>query len=449
MKRLLSILSACGWALALGGQTWAVETNSAVPITSELVNRLLGEVRTNNPSLRSADATLRAARLNASAVRIWDDPMVGFGGSIYSSRSFNPSEEGNLAYSVEQRLPLWGKPRLAKAVAEADVGEKLAQADSRLRELRRDLIAALTDAALAERLLELAEQDLSWLELISHSVEQRYRNGSAALADTLQVQNELAQRGNMLRADRQHLAHYHLALNRLLNRPVGASWPALRMPSVAPSVPYSAKLIALALAEEPRLKVQDWQIRQAAATAEATRKNRLPDFSLGAEGRQFSDDGGFRSGMFTLRMSFPWFNRDKYRQDYQRDLARKQAAEFQREDLVQSVREEIHHVTVEIDNAHREILLYTGEIGVRADQALSSRVADWETGRGMLREVLEARRMLLEANTMAARAQAEQTRMMADLLLFTGLDSFEALVPLSQEAPLFSHDDEHAEHAHE
>jgi hypothetical protein len=183
------------------------------------------------------------------------------------------------------------------------------------------------DAALAERLLVIAEQDLVWLEATAKAVENRYRNGTAALADTLQIQNEVSQRANALRSDRLHLAHYHLALNRLLGRPASNSWPVFELPPVTPSVPYSAKLLSLTFAREPRLRVQDWQVRQAAATAEATHKMRLPDVSLGVEGRQFSDDGGFRSGMMTLRVSFPWFNRTKYQKDYERDLAKKQAAE--------------------------------------------------------------------------------------------------------------------------
>ena len=449
MKLLLSILSLLAVAGVVAQPQSADSNDGSLPISSELISRLLAEVRTNNPSLKAADSMTRAARLNVETVRIWDDPSVTFGGSLYSSRGMNPAEEGNLVYAVEQRLPLWGRPRVAKAVAAAELGGKEAEADYRLRVLRRDLTGTLVDAALAERLLAISEQDLVWLDATAKAVEVRYRNGTAALADTLQIQNEVSQRANSLRSDRLHLAHYHLALNRLLGRPASNTWPVFQLPPVAASVPYSAKLLNLAFSSEPRLKVQDWQVLQAAAVAEATRKTRLPDVSLGVEGRQFSDDGGFRSGMMTVRLTFPWFNRNKYQKEYERDLARKQAAEQLREDVVQSVREEIHHLTVDVDNSRREALLYAEEIAVRSEQALSSRLVEWETGKGMLRDVFESRRMALDAQTMAARASAEQRHMLADLLLATGLESFEALAPLSQEPALFSHDDEHAEHAHQ
>src|SRR6266516_3104893 len=76
----------------------SVETTNAIVISTAYINRLVGEARTNNPSLKAADARVRSATLNAGAVRTWEDPMAMFGGSVYSSRGFNPSEDGNLAY---------------------------------------------------------------------------------------------------------------------------------------------------------------------------------------------------------------------------------------------------------------------------------------------------------------------------------------------------------------
>ena len=79
--------------------------------------------------------------------------------------------------------------------------------------------------------------------------------------------------------------------------------------------------------------------------------------SLGVEGRQYSGDGEFRSGMFTLRFSLPWANRDKYRKDYERDKERQKSAEQEREDQVLMVREELHHLAVGIEAMRRESLV--------------------------------------------------------------------------------------------
>jgi len=59
-----------------------------------------------------------------------------------------------------------------------------------------------------------------------------------------------------------------------------------------------------------------------------------------------------------------------------------------------------------------------------------------------LRDVLDARRMSLESELMSARATAEEADMLAELLLWTGLESVESLAPLANEPSLLpDHDD--------
>lgn len=311
-----------------------VTATNVVVITTGYIDRLVAEARTNNPSLKAADSRVRSATLNAEAVRTWEDPTALFGGSVYSPQGFSASEDGDLAYGVEQKLPLWGRPKLTRRVAEAEASTREAEASYRAHQLRSDITKALFRVALAERVVEIGGQDLAWVEAVTKAMENKYRAGQAVIADTLQIQNEVAQRNDTLRTDRLRLAHERFTLNRLLNRGVSSRWPSLKLPPVAPAIPLSAKMLSLALQNEPKLKVLEQEIKQAAASAELTRQTRLPDVSLGVEGRQYSGDGEFRSGMFTLRFSLPWANRDKYRKDYQRDKERQKSAEQEREDQV-------------------------------------------------------------------------------------------------------------------
>src|SRR6266853_4292400 len=115
------------------------EATKVVVITTDYINRLVAEARTNNPLLKAADSRARSATLNAEAVRTWDDPMAMIGGSVYSSRGFNPSEDGNLAYGVEQKLPLWGRPKLTRRVAEAETSMREAEANYRAGQLRTEI----------------------------------------------------------------------------------------------------------------------------------------------------------------------------------------------------------------------------------------------------------------------------------------------------------------------
>jgi len=412
------------------------EEPRVVVITSDYINSLVAEARTNNPSLKAAESRVRAATLNVESVRTWEDPAFVVGGSAFGPRGMNPSQEGDLAYGVEQKLPLWGRPKLARRAVEAEGSMRKAEASLRLQQLRRDIGKELLAAALAERVVAIGEQDLEWLETTGKTVEAKYRDGQASLADTLQIQNEVAERSDRLRTDRHLVAHEHFNLNRLLNRAGDGAWPPLRLPPAAPAVSYSAKLQALALANEPKLKVIAQEIKQAEASAELTRRTRLPDVGFGVEGRQYSGDGGFREGDFTLRFSLPWFNEGKYRKDFDREKEKQKSAEEEREDQVWMVREQLHHLSVEIEASRREALLYSGEISTRAAQALTSRLSDWENGHGLFRDVLDARRMLLDSEMMSARAIAEENEMLVELLLWTGVENIEALTSLADEPSL-------------
>ena len=238
--------------------------------------------------------------------------------------------------------------------------------------------------ALAERVVQIGEQDLAWLEATAKEIETKYQDGQVSVADALQIQNEVAERNDSLRTDRLMIGHEGLTLNRLLNRDFNSSWPPLQLPDAFPAIPYSEKLLSLALTNEPQIKVFDQEVKAAEAAAKSTSRSRLPDVSLGVEGNQYSGDGEFRSGTFTLSFSVPWFNESKYSKDYQREKDAQSAAEHDRDDQVLMVREELHHLTLDIENQRREALLYRDEISTRAGQMLASRLADWEAGRGTL-----------------------------------------------------------------
>jgi len=143
--------------------------------------------------------------------------------------------------------------------------------------------------------------------------------------------------------------------------------------------------------------------------------------SIGLEGRQYADTGEFREGTVLLGLSIPWGNRSRYRADIRREERRLDAAQLDVADMQLSLRDEITRLTIQIENAQREEKLYRTDIIPRTTQAFESARNNWLNNRGMLRDVLEARRMLVEAQMMEARAVADQHSMLADLILHCGM----------------------------
>ena len=421
------------------GQTPPASPTNGVVITTDLIERLMDEAQTDNPGFLAVSLRADSATANVTSVRTWEDPTFMIGESLFSPQGFAASQQGDLTYGISQKLPLWGNPSLNRHVAEATASVRHAQTDFRFRQLRRDVMKQLFATALAEREVQIGEQDLAWLQVTAKEIEAKYQAGQASVADTLQIQNEVAERNDSLRTDQLMLGHEGVSLNRLLNRDFNSLWPLFQLPDVFPVIPYSEALLSLALTNEPQIKVMEQEIKAAEAETKLTRRSRLPDVSLGVQGNQYSGDGGFRSGAFTLSFSLPWFNESKYRKDYQREQDAQKAVEQDRDDQVLMVREELHHLTLDIEDQRREALLYRDEITTRAEQMLSSRLSDWETGHGALRDVLDARRMWLASQLTAAQAIAGEQQDVAELLLWTGLESTEALTPLINEPSVLHH----------
>jgi outer membrane protein TolC len=418
----------------------AAPTNGVV-ITSDFIAGLMNEAQTNNPGQLAANLRTKAAAASVGAIRVWDDPMFMFGGSVFSSRGMDPAMMGNLTYGIQEKLPLWGMPKLNRQAASAEMSTQDAEANYNFQQLRRDVVKAAISLALAGQVVAVDEQDLAWLQTTAQAVDAKYRAGQTDAGDSLEIQNEAAVRADQLQTDRLERSHDEFVLNRLLNRKVDSPWPPLILPPVAPPVLFNEKLLSQAMETEPQLKIMREQIEQAKAAAELAHRSRLPDISAGIQGNQYSGDGGFRSGMFTLSFPLPWGNAGKYRKDYESAQEKEKAAEEDRDDQVLTVHEMVHHLTIELDDSRRQALLYQKEISVRAGQALADKLASWEAGHASLRDVLDAQRDVLNAQLMAAQSVAEQYQTLSELLLWTGQENFESLESLTSEPAPINHTD--------
>ena len=360
-----------------------------------------------------------------AGVRTWEDPKIILGGM--AAEEMMRAEDGDIMYGAEQMLPLWGKPGLARRVARAELAVETANADYQFQFLKSTLAKAAFRTALAEQVVAIGKQDLAWLQTMTEATTAKYEAGQATLVDTMQVRNEQSKRATQIQTDQENLKQTRVSLNRLLNRNLQAPWPQLELPGVAGPVYFNQQLLSYASKFEPRLRMMREQIAQAQAQTDATRRSRYPEVGAGVVSRNYSGNGDWRQAEFMLSFSLPVFNTKKYRADIRRDEAKLRATELDAADYELSLREEIHALTVKIDAARREALTYREDIVPRSESALNSARASWESGRGSFRDVLDARRMLLEGRLMYARAVSEQYQMLSELVLCCGLGDLEAL----------------------
>jgi outer membrane protein TolC len=425
---------------ALAGPDESTPSRNAIAVTPKLLDRLQAEAEGGNPALRAAEVRTEASNAAVSSVRTWDDPTASFGISEPSSRGFQSSEEGNLIYGIDQKLPLYGRPDLMRKVAEAQAAGVKYSADLQTQQMRRDIDVGLSRLALADREAEIAEEDLSWLDATLDAVDHRYRVGQASQVDWLKVQTARAMAVDTVKTKEQERSHGAFSLNRLLNRPLHEPWPVIEIRRLQPQVYYTERLVDAALEAEPELRVLHQESASAEAEADLTRRQRLPDVSVGLQARQYSGDGGIREGTAVVSMSLPWLNKGKYDDDWRRDRLRKQASDLAATDHALSVREQLHHHIVDLDAARRQAELYRDQLIPLTSQTLASAQSSWEHNLGSFQDILDAHRMLLGDKLVLAQALTDQATMLAELSLLTGSRDTQKLVELAGTPPA-EHDD--------
>jgi outer membrane protein TolC len=416
------------WALAfLALARWAPadtvgDPASAAPaeITVAWVDRLLAEAQGRSPAIAAAGARAEAATAAVGGVRTWEDPVFTIGLALPTARGTKSSEDGNILYGVEQKLPVFGRPRLAREAAEAEAAQEKLGVAYETQKLRRDLRVALVELALADESVDLARQDLGWLEMTQAAVDQRYRVGKTSQVEWLKAQTERAQARDRLKTLVLQREHRQVGVNRLLNRDLNAPWPAVALPAASPPLVDDAALIAAAEEADPRLQVLRQDITRAETMARVTRQRRQPDIGIGVQGRNYSGDGGLREGLVTVSFTLPWLNARRYDQDFQRDRARMRASEFESADYALALRESLHRALIDLDAARRQVRLYRDELIPLTEQTLASARTAWENNLGRLQDLLEARRLLVDNRLVLAQALAEQGRLQAELCFRTG-----------------------------
>lgn len=399
----------------------AAPVDGRVAITPALIDRLLQDATVSNPGIEASNARADAASAQIDSVRTWPDPTFSLGLWRSTPRGMSASQEGNIIYGVRQGLPVFGRPDLERSVAHAQAVKARLDVAYETQRMRRDLTVTLVELAFADRSLDLAREDLDWLEATVSAVDSRYRVGKSSQVEWLRAQTERAKAADGIRTRALDREHQQVLINRLLNRNPHTLWPRYAMPEVAGPVPYDDHLVRDAVDLAPRLKIMRQQTEESEATALLTKRRRLPEIGLGVEARQYSGDAGIREGALTVDFTLPWINARRYDSDLRRDLAKRRASERDAAEYELEIREAVHQFTMDMDTARRQALLYRDQIIPLTEQTLSSADAAWQSGLGPFQDILDAHRMLVDNRLTLARAIADQAGKMAELTLLTGV----------------------------
>jgi cobalt-zinc-cadmium efflux system outer membrane protein len=372
---------------------------------------LVEEVLRRNPSIAAARHAWRAALARHPQETALEDPTVGYAIGPRTIGSRNVMQEAH-RFEVSQAFPFPGKLALrgAAALAEAEA----AGHDHEAVRLRLATMASLLydDWWWLARAAEINREHLALLRELREIATARYESGTGEQQDPLRAELEetaLLHRQVELETARRVTGWQIAAL--LHERDAGF------LPPPAPFVPAAADAqdasLDAALAERPELRAAAARV-QARESAEAlARREWLPDFRLTGGYDRSWDETDMRP-MVGLEWNVP-LQVSRRRAAEEEARAELSQARAEREQLVADAAAEVATARERLAEAHHLLGLSRDRMLPAArDQLGAARIA-FETGRVGLADVIEAERMLRDAELGAEQALADVSRRGAEL----------------------------------
>jgi outer membrane protein TolC len=403
--------------LAAAATLHAATTPEEIPIDSTFLASIRAEAVRHHPEVAAKAARARAAAHGIRAVRLWDDPMIGF--SLKAAEQQMRRDEGDMRISFDQPLP---RPKLTAAKRQQAREETLAKQEEikvSANDLAAEAARSVIELALADETLALRSAQLRWVSAMIENARQKAATPGASSTDALRLETERLRDQQMLAADRRTRQSMAEQLNILLGRSITAAWPTLRLPAGTTPTPLASSEVARINRTNPEIL---GLVHMAEATGAATtvaEREAKPSFALSVESNIYSG-GGFRDAMIGLKMNLPWFNHSAYQAGISQATEEHRAAVMEIEAARRSVKTRVIAAANEAANAAIQANAYSGDILTSATRANETTESAWMSSGATLLDVLESRRSLSEI-------RLEQRRFVAAHL--AALETLSSLVP--------------------
>lgn len=307
-----------------------------------------------------------------------------------------------------------GKLRAAANAATAESGMKYFQFETAVLQVAYDFKKAWYELRLVDERIRVNREMVTLLQDLEKLAQSRTEVGKGTLQDLLRTQMEkerLQTELANLRDSRQwFMTQFKAALG------LGAGDPTPPLPRALPSSPLSTggdRILAAALARNPRLKAMEADVRRAEAALAVARKTRLPDFTLGVEADVKASPVMVRpSGGMTLPI---W--RDKIAAEIAgaRHLEGASKARLSDERLTLAV--EVAMKSYQYRESTRLLMLLQNSLLPKAKQSLEVARSGYATGSTDFINLIDAQRTLLEFRLAEVEARIKRELALADLSL--------------------------------
>lgn len=379
------------------------------------LNDYLAYAALNNAGLEASFNRWQAALEEIPQARSLPDPQFTFRWFVVPQAM----RDGDMRFEYElaQTFPWLGKLELKgdMAALEAQAARRRFEAD-RLAVFSK-VKQAYFEYAYLLRAIAISKENLQSLQSIESIALEKYKTGAGGQSDVIRAQVEVGKMENDLASMQDMLKPTAARLNAALNRPVDVPLPA-SMPAVpdAPAMDEN-QLLARVTKANPELAAMDLDVARQVKAVELAGKDYYPDFMLGVSYGQMESVSGLDMSpenpiaiMASVNIPIWW---EKYAAGVRQAQARRQAAIKDKSQKANDLAAELKMETFSYRNAQRRVSLYRDTLIPKAQQAIKSTQAAYQTGTASFSDFVDTQRTLLEFQLNYERAQADARQALA------------------------------------
>ncbi len=386
----ITVLATVLLILALPAVARAQTPPGTAPLLS--LDQLIEVALRENPDLRAARHSWEAAKARIPQAKALDDPQVRVMVTRVPEGNNNPLDPNSNIYRLSQMIPFPGKRSLRGQVAEKGADQASALYRAKERELISNVKVAYYDLYLAEKAIQINDENVQLARYFVKVAETRYATGQTSQQDVLKAQVELSRLLNEEITLQQEIETARARLNILLNRPPQVALEIPRESAVQPFTDTLEQLHELALETRPELEAVVSFIEQGQVSLSLAKKNYLPDFMAMIDRAPGQKGSGAWDVMFTINI--PLFFRDKYDYAVKEAEASIQVSKATYESMRNQVLFEIKDLLVKVQTAGRLENLLRTTIIPQAEQSLRAAEAGYQSGRIDFLSLIDAQRAL-------------------------------------------------------
>jgi outer membrane protein, heavy metal efflux system len=352
-----------------------------------------------NPTLKQADAEVRAAEGRKRQAGLYPNPTIGYQGEQIRGGSFHGGEQGAF---VEQDIVLGGKLGAAKNAFEQE--RKQAEVERQEQRLRvtngvtiayYQSLAAQETVALRTRLLKLAQDAVE-------TSKQLFNVGQSDQPDVLQAEIEAEQAELALVAAQQNQQQRWKALAAMVGNP-GLPFSLLAGSlEDAPELDPEQWLGAL-LTDSPAVKISQLGVTRAESALNRARREPIPDLQLRGgleQNRELLEPSGRPVGLqgfAEVGVRIPLFNRNQGNIQAAKANVERAKLETQRVQLL--LRERVAPTVQNYLTAKTAVDRYRNQMIPRAEKAYALYLEKYNSMAAAYPQVLIAQRTLFQLRT--------------------------------------------------